>query len=959
MINVYSGPIKLIKWLNLFKSRSYCSSVSAKKWSKTVFIPASDLPSRKAPKSEVDLLEKPCFYNLYRDQNGRPSDKLFVLHDGPPYANGSLHFGHVINKTLKDIICRYKIRQGYKVNFIPGWDCHGLPIELKVYKEKGQSIPTDPLEIRQKARKFAQSAIDEQIKVFRRMGIAADWDNPYTTFSNEFVLNQLQAFKTLYQKGLIHRSFLPIYFSPSNKTTLAESELEYNTNHTSPSIFFQFKVNHNLTLRTNHDIYALIWTTTPWTLPANQAIAFSPKIEYIIVFASELSRYFIIAKENLLDLQSKLGTPLSVERTICNEELSKLSYSHPMRLDSKQYLPFLSAEYVTSSKGTGLVHCAPNHGREDFDIAKKNGLSINNCIVDDNGNFVSGLHSELDGKSVLEGGSSLVMNLLKDEIVHKEDFVHSYPYDWRSGKPVIIKTSQQWFIDVGKVRDKCLSQLKTVNFFPSGIQNKICDEISTRPPWCISRQRVWGVPIPVFYRKEDVNKSIPIVSSESIDYLINKVKENGIEIWWSSPESELIPDQVCKSFGVNKEEIVAGRDIFDVWFDSGMTWNSVLAGDKIADIYLEGVDQCHGWFQTSLILSIALRDLAPYKSVYVHGFAVDGDGRKMSKSVGNVIDPLPLIESKYGSDVMRLFVARYGSHHGNVKVDDEKLKTTMTLMLKFRNIFKFCLGSLRGFDSPGKLDYSKLNLINKYMLHQLWSFNQSCQKNYNDNDFRNIITESVSFIDDFSSFYLKIVKDSLYCDPLDSIGRSSCQSVIYYFLETFNNFLSPIIPFLFEEINIIRKKDNKAASCLLDGWFECPSIWKNDQVSLIMGIIRLIKESIDNETEDNKHFGKPFTATIICHRKSDYETLKTSESSSDNLEQQLSEILQLSQVKLSQSIDLESVEADIKISCEESIPFTILLNKTNKSSCPRCRRYLSRLPNDLCHRCDAVISKHN
>ncbi|XP_053205637.1 isoleucine--tRNA ligase, mitochondrial-like [Panonychus citri] len=940
----------------LFK-RYYSTKNSSKRWSQTVTIPKSDLPNRRTPKSETDFLEKSCFKNVYSQQLNRNCDKKFILHDGPPYANGSIHFGHVINKTLKDIICRYKMRQGYQVNFIPGWDCHGLPIELKVFKDSDKLTgQLEPLEIRSKAKQIAQNAIADQVKVFKRMGIAADWDSHYTTFSNHHVVNQLDSFKNLYQKKLIHRSFLPIYFSPSNKTTLAESELEYNQEHVSPSIFFQFKVNHQITRKFDYDIYALIWTTTPWTLPANQAIAFSPDIKYALTLASGLSRYFIIAQETIPMLESKIGSSLIVESILTNEDLENFSYSHPMKPNSSQ--PFLRADYVTISKGTGLVHCAPNHGREDFDLARKHGLQINCCLVDDNGNFITGIDSRLDGKSVIDHGSEIVMDLLKRDIVHREKIVHSYPYDWRSGKPVIIKTSLQWFINVTRIREKCLTELDQVQFFPPGIKNKISDEISKRPDWCISRQRIWGVPIPVFYHRTDLERINPIISSESIDYLVNHVKEKGIDTWWESPVNQLIPENICQSLKVNSNDLVTGRDIFDVWFDSGMTWNSVLKGNKMADLYLEGVDQCHGWFQTSLLLSVALRDKAPYKSVYVHGFAVDSNGHKMSKSIGNVIDPLPLIESKYGCDVIRLFIARYGSHHGNVKVDDDKLKSINELLLKFRNVLKFCLGSLADFDCSK--NYNQSNLINRYMANQIWHFNQLCQEKYSNNDFRSIVTEVTTFLEDFSSFYLKIVKDSLYCDSLDSIDRRSTQTVINYLLETLNNFLSPIIPFLFEEINLIRQKDDNASSCLLQGWFECPVTCKNDQVLLAMGIIRRLKETIDNETEDVKHFGKPFTITIVCHRESDYQILKAIGSlSHHSLEHDMAKILQVSSVQLIESINLEeSADCDKKIECQEDFPFTLLLNKSKHLPCPRCRRYLSNQLDHLCDRCNLVINNN-
>ena len=509
------------------------------------------------------------------------------------------------------------------------------------------------------------------------MGILADWNNPYLTFTPNYVIQQLKAFLLLYEKGLLYRDFLPIYWSPSNVTTLAEAELEYNENHKGHSLYFKFQVLPS-SFSFYQNVYALIWTTTPWTLPANQAIAFSKSLNYNIARAQD-GTHFIVARELIPDIQKNLNTTLVSKYSLQPDDLKNLKYIHPMKSD--QPLPFLESSHVNVDKGTGLVHCAPNHGHDDFNLALKHKLKIEPCLVNELGRFVSGLDSMLDGKDVLENGSDAVMTKLSENVVSWKEYYHKYPYDWRSKKPVIIKTSQQWFININSIREQCLKALDSVTFYPNGAREQMKNDINSRPPWCVSRQRTWGVPIPVFYCSEDKDQRVEIFSKESVEHLIQLIVEKGIHAWWMLPEEQLMSAKMKNSLKITSD-LVKSKDIFDVWVDSGLSWNYILnEPNKTADMYLEGLDQTRGWFQSSLILSVALQSKAPYKSVYVHGFAVDSEGRKMSKSLGNIINPLDLLKD-YGADVLRWYVARHASSHSNVPIDYAKFKTCKESVFK-------------------------------------------------------------------------------------------------------------------------------------------------------------------------------------------------------------------------------------------------------------------------------------
>uniref|UniRef100_A0A803YDP5 isoleucine--tRNA ligase n=1 Tax=Meleagris gallopavo TaxID=9103 RepID=A0A803YDP5_MELGA len=562
---------------------------------------------------------KSGFLELYSWQRQRKAKQEFCLHDGPPYANGDPHVGHALNKILKDITNRFHMMRGYKVHYVPGWDCHGLPIELKALSEIKGAENLSPVEIRQKAKEFAERAIEKQKAAFIRWGIMADWANCYCTFDPKYEANQLRVFHKMYDKGFIYQDYKPVFWSPSAKTALAEAELEYNEQHVSRSVYMKFPLLKSppklaSVIDGSSPTSVLVWTTQPWTVPANQAVCYMPDAEYYL---------------------------------------------------SAKVSPLLPANHVTMAKGTGLVHTAPAHGMEDYSVASHHQLPTE-CLVDERGHFTEAAGPELKNKNVLEEGNEAVIKMLQaaGSLLKEEKYVHSYPYDWRTKKPMIIRASKQWFVNTANVKATAQEVLKKVKIIPTSAVSRMLEMLDRRTFWCISRQRCWGVPIPVFYQK-DTGESL--INSETITDIIKIVEQQGTDAWWTLPIEQLLSKEaVAKAGGHDVLDYVKGQDVLDIWFDSGTSWAHVLEGtEQRADVYLEGKDQLGGWFQSSLLTSVATRKKAPYKTLIVHGFTLGEKGEKMSKSIGNVVDPDVVInggddhtkDPPYGADVLRWWVA--------------------------------------------------------------------------------------------------------------------------------------------------------------------------------------------------------------------------------------------------------------------------------------------------------------
>ncbi|KAK3093657.1 hypothetical protein FSP39_018556, partial [Pinctada imbricata] len=811
-----------------------------------------------------------CGFNqLYEWQNQQDRDKVFTLHDGPPYANGKTHVGHLINKVLKDIANRYYLLQGYKVQYVPGWDCHGLPIEQKALSNKDMGHLT-PLQIRQKARQFAKEAIKDQMQSFQRWGIMADWDKQtYFTFDAHYQAEQLEIFYQMYEKGYVYQSFMPVYWSPSSKTALAEAELEYNQNHVSTAAYVSFPVTSipALSQFTGSEIklFAVIWTTTPWTLPANQAICYAPQLKYTIARDMETDKFYICGEIFLEKLKSLCKGRLEVISTVKGEDLQGGTYSNPLALDPE--LPFLPGSHVSEDMGTALVHTAPAHGPEDFSLAIDHDIKPV-VLVDENGQYTSEAGSSLAGLNIGDEADKAVLSMLGENVIHSEAHTHSYPYDWRTKKPVILRASKQWFVNTKLLTDKAVAALKKTKIVPSSLENSMISMLESRKFWCISRQRVWGVPIPVFYHKETGEK---LLERDTVDHIKSLILENGSDVWWRMSEQELLPEHVLKKYGSSTSaDYVKGQDILDIWFDSGTSWAAVLPEGLQADVYLEGVDQFKGWFQSSLLTSLATKETAPYKSIVVHGFSVDEEGLKMSKSVGNVIDPDVVINGgknkkthpAYGVDVLRLWAAHYGLQN-QVRIGANIIQKCNEDLFQIRKILRLLLGNLSNYshrDLP--VSYEDLWPQDKYMLCLLYDFDQKVKDYYREFEFGKILFATENLLNTtLSRFYLNITKDRLYCSNSESPDRQSCQFVLYHTLHVITKCLAPIVPHLMEEVYQYFPCRDAEEECLFkSSWYNIPKEWKNVDIEFLIGPVLQIQDTVISSLETPGDFD----VTLVC-----------------------------------------------------------------------------------------------
>lgn len=763
------------------------------KYSNTCLLPKSNFTGHIAPEEEKLIINSAKFAGLYeRQRKSRNEKEQFILHDGPPYANGPAHLGHAVNRIRKDLVVRYNLVKGNCVHYRPGWDCHGLPIELKASQD------VDLVVKRKKSRQLALSVVEQQKATFTSWGICGDWANPYLTLDSDYVHKELCNFFQLNQAGLIFKGNLPVYWSIEHETSLAEAELEYVSDHQSPSVYVKFPLSKSLPGFDN--LHALIWTTTPWTLPANEAICYAPNKEYAIISIEGDVHPLIVAAERIEHLAEEL-TGVSVVAKFSGEKLDHLTYFHPV--GSREQLPFLQTDYVTMDKGTGLMHSAPNHGKEDYAVACKYKLSPKECLVDEKGRYTAKAGEKLALKHVLTDGTEAVLTEWAQAVVKKSKYIHSYPYDWRSKKPVIVRTSQQWFLDIESIKDDILRELESTKFYPEQLKTGLKNQIENRPPWCISRQRAWGVPIPVFYDEGDAENKNPIMDGEIISQTVSRLKEKSLDAWWSNPIGEFLPDNLKAMQCTLKKSM----DILDIWFDSGTSW-CTLPERTTAQLYLEGIDQIRGWFQSSLILSVALRNVAPYSSVLVHGFTLDGEGRKMSKSLGNVVDPAELINGnkkskvpQFGVECLRFWVFLFTGSHGNVNFNLKQMNTAQEHVKKIRLTLKFILGCLDDeMDESDMVPVRQLRLWDTIFLCHL---KKTCMQienyiqNYNQVSASKMLCSLID--EDLSALYFASVKDRLYCSSKCSLERRSVQTVLLYTLHLITRLLSPVLPVTFEE----------------------------------------------------------------------------------------------------------------------------------------------------------------
>jgi isoleucyl-tRNA synthetase len=1002
-----------------------------KKYSKTLILPSTSFSMRSNALENEPKLQQICSRYVYQWQKENLNDeKKFVLHDGPPYANGSLHMGHALNKILKDFINRYKLLRGYKINFIPGWDCHGLPIEMKAINQSNNE-QISPTIIRKLSREFAEKTIQKQKRDFERWGIMGDWDNYYTTMHPEFEARQLEVFLSMYLKGCIYRGVRPVYWSPSSRTALAEAELEYPEAHTSKSIYVLFPIDTSKATsnRLSHltslegGLYVAVWTTTPWTLMANEAVCYSKNVQYSVMKAvnkkSGVVKHLLVA-DALLDAFLK-KTESKYEYTkvssIVGDELEGYYCEHPF-VDSK-LVPLLHGPHVTTDMGTGFVHTAPGHGMEDFLIGKQYNLPVTSP-VDDSGCYTSDvIIKQLAGRNVFTDGNDGVIKLLQEHpderLILLENYVHKYPYDWRTKKPVLIRTTKQWFADLTNLKDLAVKALDSVDMVPEVGRVRLTSFVKSRTEWCISRQRVWGVPIPVFYNKH--NSDEYLATEESIRHVINLFKEHGSDCWWNFSTENLLAPKYRNS-GV---EYIRGTDTLDVWFDSGTTWYGVIERHKEklpVDLYLEGSDQHRGWFQSSLLTSIAHNNQAPYKAVITHGFVLDEESRKMSKSLGNIVEPSLIVEGKksseeiqaepkqqqkedsidinsvtdekekkkkllkklqkqkaaekkskdqvqsvaYGADVLRLWASMY-DFTSDVSIGESVIGTVFETLKKIRNTERFLLGNLSDFTTDQRLEYNELQSVDKYMLLKLYEFLNHTEHEYERFAFHKVHQLIVSFAFSISAFYLDISKDRLYLEDRLSKARKSCQTVISYIFENYTKAIAPILCHTAEDaFQHSPFVSNDKKSIFTTGWFTMDEAWDNEQIRNDWELIIKLRQEIYKLTEQARS-DKLFSTTLGSHIELHIECDAVKKALSSVSEEELEEAFIVSKIEYNDQLPKLLDENLSKYSATFSTPaggkVYIQVSQAKKHKCPRCWRYVSASPLALCSRCASVLSTHS
>ncbi|KHJ45444.1 isoleucine--tRNA ligase [Trichuris suis] len=924
------------------------SRIMKSTYSNTVLLPKSTFPVHMKADERIDEDRKLAVahdvQSIYEKQLYVDPDKpLFVLLDGPPYANGDVHIGHAVNKILKDIVVRYKIMTGHRVHFRPGWDCHGLPVELKATKSLSCGNNTDPIAIRTAARKFAEKAIESQMSCFKEWAILGDWSNRYATFDSRYKSTELRFFKALYESGLTFRAFKPVYWSPTAKTALAEAELEYCPTHRSLAVYFTM-----LTINFPKELFALspltpvwavVWTTTPWTLPVNDAICYNSNLQYCLVTLERGRKrktkkqldYYLIGLDSLERFQAALQRPVYVASTFPGTLLQGLLYSMPLLPD--QAFPFYPGAHVDSKQGTCLVHTAFAHGFDDFNVGIEHGREIQS-LVDEQGRYVREMGPPLWGKDVMTEGPAIFLATYPKHVLAREEIVHSYPYDWRTGKPVIIRSSKQWFVDTDQLKQCALDSLRKVNVFPPSHVNSMVEMISRRPLWCISRQRVWGTPIPVLYC---VDTDEPLAVSEVIDHVMHEMECRGWDAWWTHDATEFLPRKY-KSIPVKKSD-----EVFDVWFDSGLSWAAILDQDSPqADLVVEGLDQVRGWFQSLLFTSVANRKKAPYKHIIVHGFVQDEQGRKMSKSAGNVVAPDVFLRGgtvnnktvpPLGVDGLRLWVALYGSDRTNIPVGESSIVTVRSTLVQIRSVLRFLSGVLHDFDpSTDHCSYDQLSTVDKYMLRRLSEYIASLRDDLERYRIVSAMTKAVHFINgDVSNFYCTTVKNRLYCCPKTSVTRRSAQTVLHNVVSTCVRSIAPILPNLAEEY-LRHVAGAFGGSVLESGWPEVPDTsyhGKEEESDFKVALSARAKflASYGSQHTMQYHLAISSSATVI---RSLMNIVPASE---------LVDLFLVSTVELK-----ENMQTD-----DDNIVFSV--SPSAYQLCPRCKRYTRNDSEDLCLPC--------
>ncbi|KAF4635392.1 hypothetical protein G7Y89_g2706 [Cudoniella acicularis] len=930
-------------------------------WSSTLRLPKSSFPPRPSPADQGKYLQR-CTDDLYERQSRERSAQIpFVLHDGPPYANGSLHIGHALNKILKDIICRVKVQEGRRVVYVPGWDCHGLPIEVKALekqreKTKDGEHTLDAIGVRKAARNLATKTVKEQMKGFREWGVMGDWANAWRTMDKSFEIKQLGIFQEMVKKGLIFRRYKPVFWSPSSRTALAEAELEYKDDHFSTSAYIKFpitsipeKLQQNLGGVQN--LFAVIWTTTPWTLPANRAIAVHDELEYTVIRHGPDD--LIIASSRVAQLSKLLfpdSSPELVAEGISGRDIQGSLYVNVLRGKDSEPQPVIHADFVSAESGSGLVHLAPGHGMDDYEVCTRLGIEAV-APVNDLGQFTASAlpnnPQALEGKSVLDGGSGEVLRILGDKVLKVQKYKHKYPYDWRTKLPVIVRATEQWFADVGSVKDHALAALNDVQFIPTSGRARLESFVKGRSEWCISRQRAWGVPIPALY---DENGAA-VLTDESVAHIISTIKEKGIDAWWTDALDD--PSWIVPGLDGSFKR---GKDTMDVWFDSGTSW---AQSKQQADVCLEGTDQHRGWFQSSLLTYTSASGQAgpPSKTLITHGFTLDQKGKKMSKSIGNTIAPsqimdgslLPVkskgpVSQALGADALRLWAAS-SDYTRDVVIGESVLKFNHTALTKFRMTIKMLLGSMH--QSARTAPLTKLDQI---ALTQLTDVMVEVNVAYQNFQFYKAVNAINKWVNsDLSAFYLEAMKDRIYCGDGGGVFEDLFNGLL--------KMLAPITPNIVEEAwdhrpewikseNQVHPSYRPLNEPVIDLERVAIDPGLRDDIPWLLNANSAIKAA-QEEARAQKLIGSSLESSVVLDLPS--EAREIFQRYGDELES----IFVVSSVDLSS----QSTEQAWQFSAEFDAPGgkgTAWIFPPRDAKCPRCWRYVAPV-DELCKRCKDVV----
>ena len=933
-------------------------------------------------------------YERLSEENPGP---CFTLHDGPPYANGALHVGHALNKILKDIINKTALLQGKRARFIPGWDCHGLPIELKVLQglKSSERAELTPVSLRKKAHAYALEQVEGQKAGFRRWGIWADWEQPYLTLQKDYEAAQIGVFGAMVLAGHIYRGLKPVHWSPSSRTALAEAELEYPDGHSSPSVFAAFpavELPSGLasTLEqaglppaqatADGGLAVAIWTTTPWTLPANLAVSVNERLEYAICAIeaqgdnpAPAASHLVVAAELRESLETSLGLTLKPLVSVKGAALEGLQYRHPLLERTSPVV--IGGDYITTEAGTGLVHTAPGHGVDDFNTGRKYKLPVL-CPVDEAGNLTAEA-GPFAGTNVLKDANPTIISALEETglLLKQERYEHRYPYDWRTKKPTIFRATEQWFASVEGFRQAALEAIAQVEWLPASGRNRIEAMVSERGDWCISRQRTWGVPIPVFYHRETGEV---LLNEATLSHIQGLIAEHGADVWWERDEAGLLPE----AYAAEASQWRKGTDTMDVWFDSGSSWAGVLGGIEgassrapqlhyPADLYLEGSDQHRGWFQSSLLTSVAVNGQAPYKRVLTHGFTLDEKGRKMSKSLGNVVDPAVLVsggknqkqEPPYGADVLRLWVSSV-DYSADVPLGPGIVKQLADVYRKVRNTARYLLGNLHDFDpTQDAIPYEELPLLDQWMLQRTASLIDSVSGDFERFEFYRFFQALQNFcVVDLSNVYLDIAKDRLYVSGANDFRRRSCQTVLALVVERLAGLIAPVLCHMAEDIWQNLPYSVAETSVFERGWPTAPEQWRQSALEQPMNQILELRALVNRQLESCRsaaQLGASLEAQVQLSLGEGSEATQAAlswlENSAHPKVDNLADWLLVSALEIGGS-GSETVLAEAS---ENGI--TVQIRKAAGQKCERCWHYESDIGEHaahptLCGRCVEVLA---